>query len=54
VKDGARMAVDSASLIFLEGATIDYVQTLVRSGFEVIENPNACMSCSCGASFGVD
>lgn len=43
---------DPASLPFLEGATVDYAQTMMSSKF-VIKNPNASSACGCGNSFAV-
>jgi iron-sulfur cluster assembly accessory protein len=48
--DGAKAAVDPKSDLFLKGSTVDYVDTLMKSGFEVM-NPLATQSCSCGTSF---
>ncbi|NDJ60523.1 MAG: iron-sulfur cluster assembly accessory protein, partial [Chloroflexi bacterium] len=38
------------SLMYLEGATIDYVDSLMGGGFR-IDNPNAVSACGCGHSF---
>jgi iron-sulfur cluster assembly accessory protein len=51
-KDGAKVAIDSVSLPFLEGAEIDWVDDLIGSSFK-IRNPNAKSSCGCGVSFSV-
>ena len=48
--DGVRLIVDPTSLMYLEGATIDYVDSLMGGGFR-IENPNAVSTCGCGHSF---
>jgi iron-sulfur cluster assembly accessory protein len=48
--DGVRLIVDPTSLMYLQGATIDYVDSLMGGGFR-IENPNAVSSCGCGHSF---
>ena len=48
---GVRVLVDSMSLPYLKGASIDYVDdALLGQGFKV-ENPNAVSSCGCGSSF---
>ncbi len=49
---GARVAIDPASLGFLAGARIDFVDDLMGQSFRV-ENPNATASCGCGTSFSV-
>lgn len=48
--DGVRLLVDSTSLVYLKGAVVDYVDTLIGGGFR-IDNPNAVSSCGCGHSF---
>lgn len=48
--NGVRLYVDSGSAMYLEGATVDYVDSLMGGGFR-IENPNAVSTCSCGQSF---
>jgi iron-sulfur cluster assembly accessory protein len=47
---GVRLFVDPFSAQYLEGACIDYQDTLTGSGFRV-DNPNAIVSCACGSSF---
>lgn len=47
---GVRLYVDQASAMYLEGAVVDYVDSLMGGGFR-IENPNAVSTCSCGQSF---
>jgi iron-sulfur cluster assembly protein len=49
---GVRVVVDPASAPYLQGATVDFVESLQESGFK-IENPNASGSCGCGHSFQV-
>ncbi len=51
--DGVRLLVDPTSLMYLQGATIDYVDSLMGGGFR-IDNPNAVSSCGCGHSFRSD
>ncbi|RRR75898.1 MAG: iron-sulfur cluster insertion protein ErpA [Candidatus Viridilinea halotolerans] len=45
-----RVVVDRISANYLTGASIDYVDDMMNSGFK-IENPNATSSCGCGHSF---
>lgn len=47
---GVKVVVDEVSINYLRGATIDYVDELMGSGFK-IHNPNAVASCGCGQSF---
>jgi iron-sulfur cluster assembly protein len=48
---GVRLVVDEKSALYLVGTTLDYVDTLMESGF-TIKNPNAKSTCGCGQSFG--
>lgn len=48
--DGVQLIVDPTSLIYLQGSTIDFVDSLMGGGFR-IDNPNAVASCGCGHSF---
>jgi iron-sulfur cluster assembly accessory protein len=48
--DGVRLVIDPTSLMYLQGATIDFVDSLMGGGFR-IDNPNAVSSCGCGHSF---
>jgi iron-sulfur cluster assembly accessory protein len=50
--DGLRVFVDQASMLYLDGAKVDYVETLEGSGFK-FENPNVRSTCGCGSSFQV-
>jgi iron-sulfur cluster assembly protein len=47
---GARLFVDPKSLLYLNGTTLEYEETLMRQGF-VFQNPNAARNCGCGSSF---
>ena len=49
---GQKVVVDSVSLPFLTGATIDFTEELIGARF-TIENPNASSSCGCGTSFSM-
>ncbi len=51
--NGVRVYLDSASAMYLEGAIVDYVDSLMGGGFK-IENPNAVSTCSCGQSFSAE
>ena len=47
---GVSLLVDKMSIPYLNGARIDFADTIESQGF-TIENPNAGGSCSCGDSF---
>jgi len=47
---GVGVVVDRMSAPYLNGATIDFVDTIEKQGF-TIDNPNAGGSCACGDSF---
>lgn len=47
---GVRILVDNFSAMYLQGAEIDYVNSLMGGGFTV-RNPNAVAGCACGHSF---
>ncbi|WP_062212354.1 iron-sulfur cluster insertion protein ErpA [Demequina oxidasica] len=48
--DGVGVVVDKMSVPYLDGATIDFADTIEKQGF-TIDNPNASSSCACGDSF---
>lgn len=48
--DGLKVFIDQASQLYLDGATVDYVETLEGSGFK-FDNPNVKSTCGCGSSF---
>jgi iron-sulfur cluster assembly accessory protein len=50
--NGLRLFVDLFSRQYLEGVQIDYVNSVMGSGF-TFNNPNATGSCGCGSSFTV-
>lgn len=52
-QNGFRLLIDSESSPLLEGAEIDYIDSIQGSGF-TINNPNAVKSCSCGHSFNTE
>ena len=49
---GERVIVDSTSLPFLAGATIDFTEELIGARF-TIDNPNVTSACGCGTSFSL-
>jgi iron-sulfur cluster assembly protein len=49
---GIRLLVDTQSLPYVQGSTIDFVDGLQGAGFKV-ENPNVIAACGCGSSFRV-
>jgi iron-sulfur cluster assembly accessory protein len=48
--DGLKVYVDATSAMYLQGASVDYVETLEGAGFK-FDNPNAVRTCGCGSSF---
>jgi iron-sulfur cluster assembly protein len=49
---GLKVLVDQMSEMYLEGVSIDYIETLEGSGFK-FNNPNVKSTCGCGSSFTV-
>lgn len=49
--DGVEVVVDAMSVPYLNGASIDFEDSIQKQGF-TIDNPNAAGSCACGDSFG--
>ena len=47
-RDGAKVVVDDVSLEYVRGATVDYVEEMIKSSFAIVENPNAQSGCGCG------
>ena len=47
---GVKVVVDRMSVPYLNGAMIDFVDSIEKQGF-TIDNPNATGSCACGDSF---
>jgi iron-sulfur cluster assembly accessory protein len=48
--DGVEVVVDQMSVPYLDGASIDFEDSIQKQGF-TIDNPNAAGSCACGDSF---
>lgn len=51
-KNGVTMVVDSMSLQYLVGGSVDYIEGLEGSRF-LVTNPNATSTCGCGSSFSI-
>ncbi|WWO99287.1 MAG: iron-sulfur cluster insertion protein ErpA [Candidatus Dasytiphilus stammeri] len=49
-KSGINIVIDSMSLQYLIGSSIDYIEQLQESRF-IVNNPNTKITCSCGLSF---
>jgi iron-sulfur cluster insertion protein len=47
-----QVVIDSMSMQYLQGATIDYKDDIMGSSF-VINNPQAQTTCGCGSSFSI-
>ena len=52
-ESGIKLLIDSYSQDHLKGANVDYIESLMGSGFK-INNPNVTKSCSCGHSFSTE
>jgi iron-sulfur cluster assembly accessory protein len=50
---GVKVVVDSLSINYVKGASVDYVEDVMGGGFK-IDNPNATRSCGCGSSFSTE
>ncbi len=49
-RDGMQFLIDSESIPYLRGATLDFRDGLTGVGFQIV-NPNASRTCGCGSSF---
>ncbi len=47
-----RILVDNQSLPYVDGSSIDYIDSMQGAGFQV-NNPNVVAACGCGSSFRV-
>jgi iron-sulfur cluster assembly protein len=47
---GLKVFVDAASMLYLDGCNVDYIETLEGAGFK-FNNPNVKSTCGCGSSF---
>ena len=50
--EGLKVFIDKSSLLYMNGAEVDYVEGLHGAGFK-FNNPNVTGSCGCGSSFSV-
>ena len=50
---GVRILVDSLSIQYVRGASVDFVEDDMGGGFK-IDNPNAVRGCGCGSSFATE
>ncbi|MCU1295328.1 MAG: Iron binding protein IscA for iron-sulfur cluster assembly [Bryobacterales bacterium] len=48
--EDVKVFIDPKSMLFLDGMTLDWKDSLIQSGF-VFDNPHATKSCGCGTSF---
>lgn len=48
--EGVKLVVDATSILYIKGAVIDFVDSLMGGGFS-IDNPQAVSTCGCGHSF---
>jgi iron-sulfur cluster insertion protein len=48
--EGIHLLIDAMSSQYLQGAEVDYTESLQGSQFS-IKNPNAQTTCGCGSSF---
>lgn len=44
--------IDSMSIMYVEGSTVDYAEDLMGSSFKIV-NPQASSTCGCGSSFSI-
>ena len=50
--DGVTLLVDPVSLDLVQGARVDFVESLGGAAFKV-DNPQAASGCGCGSSFSI-
>ncbi|XP_053545000.1 iron-sulfur cluster assembly 2 homolog, mitochondrial [Bombina bombina] len=52
-EEGAQLVVDVQSLELVKGSSVLFAEELIRSSFQLVNNPQAEQGCSCGASFSI-
>ncbi|MDP0563370.1 MAG: iron-sulfur cluster assembly protein IscA [Candidatus Endonucleobacter sp. (ex Gigantidas childressi)] len=50
--EGAKILVDSKSLVYMDGTELDFVKEGLNEGFQ-FNNPNVASECGCGESFNI-
>ena len=50
--DGLKVFIDKSSLLYMDGAEVDYIEGLHGAGFK-FNNPQVKGTCGCGSSFSV-
>lgn len=51
-RNGAKVLIDSVSIMYIQGSEIDFIDDLIGASFRV-NNPNATAACGCGVSFSI-
>jgi iron-sulfur cluster assembly accessory protein len=51
-RDGATVLIDSVSVAYMQGSTIDFIDDMMGQSFR-IDNPMATSGCGCGTSFSL-
>lgn len=50
-REGVKVVADELTLELVDGCTVDYHTELIKSSFQIVGNPKAESTCSCGTSF---
>jgi iron-sulfur cluster assembly 2 len=53
LQDGQKVVCDEITLDLLQGSKLDYVEELIGSAFQIVDNPRAESSCGCKVSFNI-
>ncbi|KAI8891785.1 hypothetical protein BC833DRAFT_613305 [Globomyces pollinis-pini] len=49
----ATVVTDQITLDMMKGSKVDYLEELIGSSFQIVDNPNAESSCGCKISFNI-